>query len=266
GFHRDQGHSFPPLYSTLQLVDSSEGITVEFDMAPNSVDDSYGHCGNNMLQKVTYLLSAEKMMNANFAKAWSIAEKYSVHTEKDLPHLHRIAIYTYTMGYVTPPFYQTFNKAVRNWQSHTLASFPYKSEHFLLTDAIWMLKRVEVRNKKPRCVTTYRGTSLIYKKAEIGREFRFGAFTSSSTSKTVAQAFGNKTCFIIRTCFGANITPYSAFKNEAEVLIPPYEKFKVTKVSSANEIGSMFCDVTYTVKSSGFQSTRVCSWVDQGSF
>ncbi|KPP56160.1 ecto-ADP-ribosyltransferase 5-like, partial [Scleropages formosus] len=227
------------------LVDSSEGITVEFDMAPNSVDDSYGHCAKNMYEKVKYLLLAEKMKDINFAKLWSIAEKHNIHTDQNLSRLHRIAIYTYTMGLIKPPFYKTLNNAVRNWQSHTLASFPYKSEHFLLTDAIWMLKRVEVRNKKPRCVTTYRGTSLIYKKAKIGREFRFGAFTSSSTSKTVAQAFGNKTCFIIRTCFGANITPYSAFKNVPEVLIPPYEKFKVTKVSSANEIGSMFCDVTY---------------------
>ncbi|KAL1278821.1 hypothetical protein QQF64_025494 [Cirrhinus molitorella] len=65
-----------------------------------------------------------------------------------------------------------------------------------------------------------------------GRKIRFGSFTSSSLELKVAQDFGNKSCFEIKTCEGADVIKYSKYPEQKEVLIPPYEKFKVTAVKT----------------------------------
>uniref|UniRef100_A0A8C9VYZ6 NAD(P)(+)--arginine ADP-ribosyltransferase n=1 Tax=Scleropages formosus TaxID=113540 RepID=A0A8C9VYZ6_SCLFO len=243
---------------------------IKLNMAPNTVDYMYTSCSKKMLDEVQGILEKEKQQDEEYNKLWEGAKKLA---KKDvdttgLTPLHNMALYLYTMETKMEKsgksFYQKFNDEVRNPVSK---NFPYKSAYFLLTDAIWKLRENEMNkmNKKLECVTTYRGTTLSYETAAVGREFRFGAFTSSSMKKSEALKFGKKTCFIISTCYGANITPYSAFKTEEEVLIPPYEKFKVTDIFKKGKGDMHECDITYVVKSSGIQGNEVCSWVDKGS-
>jgi len=62
--------------------------------------------------------------------------------------------------------------------------------------------------------------------------------------------FGSKTCFEI-TFMGGKVFKYSKFKREAEVLIPPYEVFKVTSVETKAKKSDLECDVVYKIKSTG---------------
>ncbi|KAG2466087.1 NAR5 ribosyltransferase, partial [Polypterus senegalus] len=94
--------------------------------------------------------------------------------------------------------------------------------HFLLTKAIQTLK-----GKK--CTRVYRGVKVEIR-PKVSDAFRFGRFASTSTNITAAKDFGNGTFFRIKTCHGANISTYSVYQHESEVLIPPYEEFTVTEV------------------------------------
>ncbi|XP_052367853.1 LOW QUALITY PROTEIN: NAD(P)(+)--arginine ADP-ribosyltransferase 1-like [Oncorhynchus keta] len=125
-------------------------------------------------------------------------------------------------------------------------TFQYHSLHFYLTDAIHILKLSQTT-----CRTTYRRTAMSFNSV-VDKEIRFGSFTSSYQLKTL-YTFGNVSCFEIKTCFGGNLTYYSAYVNESEVLIPPYEVFKVTEVQK-----NQWCEVVYKVESTRSQSNLNC--------
>ncbi|XP_061588366.1 erythroblast NAD(P)(+)--arginine ADP-ribosyltransferase-like [Cololabis saira] len=238
---------------------------IQFDMAPNSVDDMYDGCRDKMLEKVKKEFLPQEKINKDFNRTWNEAEKYydkkwSPHNGKNpFSHLTKeqiMAIYAYTCDEV----YLKFNTAVRTGKNNYKTTFMYHTLHFFLTDAIQFLN--SPRSKS--CVTTYRGVNIAFKKKKnilvFKSKFRFGSFTSSSMNKTVALEFGNITCFKIYTCFGANITQYSSIKEESEVLIPPYEVFEVSKVEKRTKRNKLPCDLFYTVKSTKkVQSTLNCA-------
>nr|XP_006137163.1 GPI-linked NAD(P)(+)--arginine ADP-ribosyltransferase 1 [Pelodiscus sinensis] len=130
------------------------------------------------------------------------------------------------------PLHQEFNAAVREagrTRDSYLSHFNFKTLHFLLTRALHVLKAAE----PARCHQVYRGVRGIRFKAEIRKPVRFGHFTSTSLKNDSALRFGQDTFFSIKTCFGANIKNFSFFPDEDEVLIPPFEKFKVTNFTQA---------------------------------
>ncbi|KAF4804099.1 hypothetical protein TURU_010652 [Turdus rufiventris] len=63
----------------------------------------------------------------------------------------------------------------------------------------------------------------------------FGEFLSSSHSKSIAEELGNTTVFPVQTCHGVDIKTFGELPEADEVLIPPFEKFKVTKVIEDGE-------------------------------
>ncbi len=73
---------------------------------------------------------------------------------------------------------------------------------------------------------TYRGAKATFYRNFLNTEVRFGSIASSSLNHKVAEEFGTVSCFEIYTCEGADITKYSRYPDEKEVLIPPYEMFK----------------------------------------
>lgn len=85
----------------------------------------------------------------------------------------------------------------------------------------------------------------------LGKEIRFGAFTSSSIGDFPSnEKFGYETCFQIYTCLGADISLYSRFgEYEAEVLIPPYEIFKITKITKRSDNKDLPCEVVLQLNS-----------------
>ncbi|KAM6939536.1 NAD(P)(+)--arginine ADP-ribosyltransferase 2-like [Xenentodon cancila] len=231
-------------------VGTSQNI-IPLDMAPNSVDDMYEGCKDEMLTKVQQaFLPTEKSKVKNFFQAWDQAEKYynnrwSPYNKKSrfsfLTKEQIMAVYAYTRDEV----YSEFNTAVRTDKNKYKTAFMYHTLHFFLTDAIQALN-CRIPEKK-KCVTTYRGVNIIMK--TDAKTFRFGSFTSSSMNFNIALRFGKKTCFVIYTCFGADISRYSKYEHEKEVMIPPYEVFEVVKSEMKSQKKTLPCDFVLTVKS-----------------
>uniref|UniRef100_A0A4W5MS95 NAD(P)(+)--arginine ADP-ribosyltransferase n=1 Tax=Hucho hucho TaxID=62062 RepID=A0A4W5MS95_9TELE len=230
---------------------------IPLDMVPNSVDDKYKHCTEKMYKKVQEkYLPNENSTVGIFKQAWMKAEgcatieKVKQRFKKDkskynpveLTHDHIKAICAYTAE--VPDIYSVFNQAVRTNRTEYTTSFHFHSLHFLLTDAIRLLKL----NQKT-CHTTYRRTNMEFV-SKVNKVIRFGFFASSSLDKGISQKFGDKSCFEIKTCFGAYLKSFPKLGyHEKEVLIPPYEVFRVTAVLKKENYKNLWCDVVYTLKS-----------------
>ncbi|XP_059414962.1 ecto-ADP-ribosyltransferase 5-like [Carassius carassius] len=222
------------------------------DMAPNSVDDQYDGCTEKManLVKTNYL---QKEMNkcTDFKNTWHDGENKAKNPEDNLKQIHSVAIYVYTNN--NSVVYRKFNNAVRSEkQKYKNGTFSWYSLHFLLTDATQILKKTQTE-----CYKTYRGTTVEFAKDVVNKEIRFGSFTSSSFDKAVASGFGPKSCFEINTCKGVSVIKYSKYPDQKEVLIPPYEKFKVTAVKTKEQKGA-WCDTVFILKSTGTVSYLNC--------
>ncbi|KAL0154203.1 hypothetical protein M9458_050457, partial [Cirrhinus mrigala] len=232
-----------------------EEQTFPLDMAPNSVDDQYEGCTEKMINLVeTEYLEKERSQPENeFAELWGKGVRKARKPEDNLSKHHSQALYVYTNSHFT--MYRDFNDAVRSEkQKYKEGTFKWYSLHFLLTEAIQILKKTQ-----NRCYLTYRGTNVTFDKNVLNKEIRFGSFTSSSLNHHVAQVFGTKSCFEIFTCEGAEVTKYSIFPIEQEVLIPPYETFKVTAVKTRIYQKDLWCDTVYTLKSTGKKSELNCT-------
>ncbi|XP_042338640.1 erythroblast NAD(P)(+)--arginine ADP-ribosyltransferase-like, partial [Plectropomus leopardus] len=225
--------------------------SIQLDMAPNSVDDMYDGCRDQMMKKLPEYLNNEKNRNKEFAKAWKNAEA-KAYTSSELDKQHITAIKCYTAA--ENDVYYQFNTAVRKEGPEYKTTFGFHALHFLLTDAIQALKERRSKNVpvgQDGCVTSFRrvGRSFNGKK---NTQFRFSSFTSSSWGKYIENdKYGKKTCFEIKTCFGEDISKYSTVAEEREVLIPPYEIFKVIDIKSSGPKESFPCEVEYKVKSAG---------------
>ncbi|RXN24162.1 NAD(P)(+)--arginine ADP-ribosyltransferase 2-like protein [Labeo rohita] len=64
---------------------------------------------------------------------------------------------------------------------------------------------------------------------------------------------------------GVYIANYSKYPEQEEVLIPPYETFKVTAVKNRTDQPDLWCDTVYMVKSSGKKSYLNCGFCDSRS-
>ncbi|XP_045072470.1 ecto-ADP-ribosyltransferase 5-like [Coregonus clupeaformis] len=164
-----------------------------------------------------------------------------------------MAIYVYTNE--KPNIYLDFNRQVRDGRSnYGTTSFQYHSLHFYLTEAIQMLKRSQTT-----CRTTYRRTNVYFDQEVVNKNIRFGTFTSSTLVKEIGRdSFGATSCFEISTCLGADISYYSVFTGEREVLIPPYEVFTVTNIQTKSQENNLWCEVVYTLVNTGVQSDLNC--------
>ncbi|XP_031752244.1 erythroblast NAD(P)(+)--arginine ADP-ribosyltransferase-like [Xenopus tropicalis] len=228
------------------------------DMAPNSYDDQYSKCIKKMEAEISTFLSQESYVNRDFSEAWDVATTKWENIKRDMKvpsgfkDEYAIATLVYTSA--KPDIYTPFNEAVRQAgqsRDYYLRYFNYKALHYYLTRAVQMLKTKS-------CHNVFRGTKTPFS-ATQGNKVRFGQFTSSSTKKTVADEFGTGTNFTITTCHGASIKHLSFFPSEEEVLIPPYETFKVTDVRTGS--GSN----VITLVSVGTQSNHNCWYLKAAS-
>ncbi|NXR46274.1 NRT2 ribosyltransferase, partial [Hippolais icterina] len=223
---------------------------LSLDMAKNSFDDQYLHCSTEMTKNLRKLQSDDFDKNGEFKVGWGNATKecdnrrlVSYSLTKD----ETVALMAYTMK--STGLYEKFNKATREAGESPKKyknEFPFKSLHFLLTRALQKL------NPGRTCWNVYRGVRDIKFNTEPGKEIRFGQFASSSLSEKVAQGFGQGTVFKVYTCHGVDIQKFSYDQREKEVLIPPFETFRVT-------------DVRNQGKEIHLQSTRNFSNYDCGS-
>lgn len=226
---------------------ADEGEIYPLDMAVNSVDDQYVNCLKEMENLVeTKYLKKEIFKNKVFKKSWNEGKEKYLKPKDNLTINNLIAIYVYTGGSV----YKQFNQDVRNGKTKfQTKKFAWYSLHFFLTQAIQTLK-------KPKCTLTYRFTNYTFDENVLKNEIRFGSFASSSLRRK-ANVFGNVSCFEIKTCHGANVSKYSKHPHEQEVLIPPYEKFKVTAIKKEED----WCETVFVLKSIGKYSNLNCAVV-----
>ncbi|NXG02559.1 NRT2 ribosyltransferase, partial [Sakesphorus luctuosus] len=223
------------------------------DMAPNSFDDQYLNCRSEMWMRLPMLNRCEFALNRNYSKVWAEAAAKRPRPLQSLQWREEaIALMAYTMD---STLYEEFNTAVRKNGSslkHYLNNFHFKVMHFLLTEALSDLRDAK---SHPACLHVYRGVPGIRFSAKPGQIIRFGQFTSTSLKEEVAKGFGTDTFFELYTCHGAKIRDFSCYPDEEEVLIPPFETFKVTNVSDTK-------DGTYIqLRSHGVHSKYSCAWL-----
>ncbi|XP_050956784.1 NAD(P)(+)--arginine ADP-ribosyltransferase 2-like [Labeo rohita] len=231
-----------------------EGQTFPLDMAPNSVDDQYEGCRGKMADQVEKKYMKQEMSNpeTKFANAWKLAEKNYKPPGDKLTKDHSISIYVYTNS--DTGLYKDFNDADRkDKERYKNETYKWYSLHFLLTDAIQMLKKTQ-----KKCYTTYRGTNIEFEQNVLRKNICFGSFTSLSINSRVTEGFGSKSCFEIYTCEGADVIKYSKYPEQKEVLIPPYETFKVTAVKTKRNQKDLWCHTVFSLKSSGKRSNLNC--------
>ncbi|XP_026095731.1 NAD(P)(+)--arginine ADP-ribosyltransferase 1-like [Carassius auratus] len=235
-----------------------EGVKYQLDMALNSVDDQYEKCTKQManLLENKYLKQEKSNPETGFGNAWKLAENNHKPPGENLKKNHLIAIYVYTNS-KTSDVYKKFNAADRKGKKeYENKTYKWYSLHFLLTEAVQILKKTQ-----NTCYDTYRRTNVEFDKNVLNKEVRFGSFTSSSKNSKSTSDYGSKSCFEIHTCQGANITKYSMISEEEEVLIPPYEMFKVTAVKRRTDEPKLWCETFYVLKSIGTKSYLNCALV-----
>lgn len=233
---------------------------IVLSMMEGSVDDRFYHCIKKTAKKVEEVYFPREMHMSVFGGAWSAAETCAQKNldqirdeDKALTKEHLQAICVYTAN--SPDAYGPLNQALRDLGKY------YSTEVFQL-HALYFWLTSAVQNLKKSCETTYRRTRLVHT-GKVGQVIRFGYFASSSRSPT-QTGFGSESCFHIRTCLGAHIAYYSVFFYEDEVLIPPYEKFKIMKVLSGNSLNpyvtydGLTCKTIFVLKNAGSQSKLNC--------
>ncbi|ROK79155.1 Ecto-ADP-ribosyltransferase 5 [Anabarilius grahami] len=231
-----------------------EGQIYPLDMALNSVDDQYDGCRENMKKDVeTKYLMNEINTSPIFKIAWNKGKDFVKPPYKILSENHKIAIHVYSDASV----YKDFNSDTRiGKEQYKNRRYKWYSLYFLLTDAIQILKKTDQKNK---CHSTCRGTDVEFDENVLNKEVRFGSLTSSSTCRGKSKFFGSKSCFEIETCLGAEVSEYSKLPKEKEVMIPSYEKFKVTAVRKRKDDKDLWCETVFTLKSSGKISNLNCA-------
>uniref|UniRef100_A0A3Q3GIK3 NAD(P)(+)--arginine ADP-ribosyltransferase n=1 Tax=Kryptolebias marmoratus TaxID=37003 RepID=A0A3Q3GIK3_KRYMA len=203
-----------------------------YDLSNNTFDD----CGS----KVT-VVSDETVRRkwntcrANFSQAWRGSEqnlKKSTHSYME--NHHSLALYLFT-NMMLQPVNQNFESAERaSKQKDTFEPFSLYSS---LSQAIQILKHNQMT-----CLKTNYRTETLFQHNISGKQVRFSTFILGYEGWSFA---GNVLCFEMYSCFGANITPYSALKQKSQVLIPPYEVFIVTGVQKQTK----GCKITYKLRS-----------------
>lgn len=224
-------------------------------MVKDAVDDMYLGCRETMAKMVKDKYF-KKENTGDFEKVWKKAQscankrlKRKHQEDQALTKDHLQAICVYSSDY--EKFYKTFNTEILKGKDIYNTVFQFHSLHFWLTSALQILS--DNRN----CHIAYRRTNIEII-GKVNQIIRFGFFASSS-KKTTLSHFGNKTCFKIRTCSGAFLKHYAALgDHEQEVLIPPYEQFKIINKTKGFE-GLHDCEVVYILESAGVHSNLNCN-------
>ncbi|KAG1966966.1 NAD(P)(+)--arginine ADP-ribosyltransferase 2-like [Pimephales promelas] len=157
---------------------ATAGQIFPLDMAPNSVDDQYDGCTVKMAELVnTTYLEKEISTSAEFNKTWQEGEEKAKKAEDNLQQIHSVAIYVYTNK--DSRAYSNFTSATRtDKQKYKEGTFKWYSLHFLLTEALQILKKTH-----KTCYVTYRGTNVEFDLQS--KEVRLSSFSSSSLDPKV---------------------------------------------------------------------------------
>ena len=226
-------------------------------MALDSFDDQYQGCGPAMKVELPALNHSEFQNNSLLAQVWPKAmawwQKWGSRVSPLSSPSQAIAVNAYHITHLYEPFNEAVQVAGRSPQAYR-DNFHFKTLHFLLTDALATLRAAPGQ----KCHRVFRGVDKCKFKTNVGDIVRFGQFASSTLGKNVIINFGTTTVFQVNTCHGVDIQAFSRYPDEKEVLIPPYEKFKVTNV---NDYAGK---VEIHLDSIGTYSKYNCEWLTGG--
>lgn len=204
------------LYSNLHIQFKETPILM--DMALDAVDDQYDGCREEALEMFIHsgLLRQELNNSESFQKAWERNTECSKLIPEGIKE-HTIALSVYANE---GDFIKIFDKAVETMGTNisTYENFPFKSFHFLLMDAMKLLK-------SSGCKSVYFVPDEEYK-AEPGSRVRFGTFnTVYLSTDSVGTDLDDEYVFNITSCFFADLGDHSCAKNKNLALISPAEVF-----------------------------------------
>ncbi|KAF4787394.1 erythroblast NAD(P)(+)--arginine ADP-ribosyltransferase-like protein [Turdus rufiventris] len=165
-----------------------------------------------------------------------------------------IAVNAYHITHLYEPFNEAVQVAGRSPQAYQ-DNFHFKTLHFLLTDALATLRAAQ----RQQCRCVFWGMDKYKFKANVGDVVRLGQFVSSTLCENGNEGLGSTTVFKVQTCHGVAIKVYFEYTSEEKVLIPPYEKFNVTKVIEDGE------NVEIHLNSIGTYSKYNCEWLTGGT-
>lgn len=197
--------------------------------------DVYGECRSEPTVVTDEATVQALNTSADFRRAWSKAEekaKAPVHSY--LKRRHAVAIYMYT-GLLKPV--QRHLQAEGRRGKPRKRRFDSDSLRTDLSETLQILKHSQVM-----CLHTALAAETLSSPNISDRLVRFSTFTLGSDRKHLTQ---NASCFLVHTCFGADVSHYSASKESSQVLIPPYEVFRVVGVWR----NSHRCKVAYRLES-----------------
>nr|XP_025851374.1 ecto-ADP-ribosyltransferase 4 [Vulpes vulpes] len=224
------------LFSALQTpTRSSEvAVNIDFDLTPDSFDDQYQGCSPQVMEKLNQgdYFAKELKAHRNYSRIWANAHLTWLNRAADLPRsmniTHAVAILAYTSNnIVRTDFTRAMATAGRSPQQYK-QSFHFKYLHYYLTSAVQLLREEMILTNDSSCYEVHHEMKGNYLKANRGATIRFGQFLSTSLLQEEVQKVGNQTLLTIFTCLGVPVQEFSLRK---EVLVPPYEVFKVVNTS-----------------------------------
>ena len=242
--HSPPSDEYKPLRVTQPLKSDQQesrftGFTpvIEMGLSEHSFTISFpGEMMVNVMGRgLDYEAKKNALIHAGYAETMKRWEKsnddITKNTEgKMLTKDEIFALICYTLEH--PPVYRHFNNDTRKGYQGDGMDFPILSH--LLREGCRKILAGLPENARTRQV--YRGVNVSFN-AKVGETVRFGSYTSTSESTKVVQGFmkggTGGTLFIITSKIGAPIKALSQYPEEEEVVIPPYETFKVTKIEQS---------------------------------
>ncbi|NWY22078.1 NRT2 ribosyltransferase, partial [Aphelocoma coerulescens] len=248
--------SMAPLAHTLALLAMAVATAaievVPLDMAQNSFDDQYQGGGPAMAAALPALKRSEFQQNKNFARAWAKATaewQKKMSSVSYLPSDQAIALMAYTMD----DLHEEFNAAVREAGSSPREyrdNFHFKGLHFLLSSALAALR--DIQGRQCRCVI--QAVSGVRFEAQPRDTVRLGQFLPLSHCGGNDHG-GMDTVLQVDTCHSVDVRDFSSDPSKKQVLIQPFETFKVTFVVRDGD------KVQIILNSTGNHSNSNCEWL-----
>ncbi|XP_042247529.1 erythroblast NAD(P)(+)--arginine ADP-ribosyltransferase isoform X2 [Thunnus maccoyii] len=224
----------------------------QLDMAPEAVDTLYDGCDKQALKIVIDSVLKEELNRSEvFQKAWNT--KCSEIIPRGVKE-HTAALLTHAYG--DKDFRKTFNNAVATLGGNVSTyenSFHFKSLHFLLMDAMKLMKPLNGE----KCKRLFHISNTKYE-AQKGSKVRFGRFTllhSDPDPNSEGELSEDDTFFNITTCFYVSLGGFCKQKGD-EVLISPAEEFTVEDVVQNNNDDNPYTEIR--LKHSKLASSHDC--------
>lgn len=223
---------------------------IRLNTARDSVDDRYIGCRDEVLKKVTKsgLLREELAASPEFQQAWTAKKNCTPVVPGGLKE-HGQALLAFAYG--GKKFRDTFNHAVETMGGND--SFPFRSLHFLLTDAMALLW------KKDACRTVYRVSSEA-SRAQEGATVTLGGFTPASSDSSLLLEdpdVEGGVLLNITSCFVLDLEKNTCKQVDVEMLLLPGAEYTVESVRKVVDIEN-YSHTHLTLKHSGFSSFHNC--------